>query len=147
MAMLPDVFIPEETEDASFEIIPACWIEAEIVKSTIETTKDKKGKYISLKYVITEEGKYEGRMIFPNLNIVNASDVAVRIGKSDLKKICAAVGLDPSVELEDTEDLHNIPHMIKLTVKAANSNWPEKNEVKDYKSIAEYDASLSGESE
>ena len=131
MALLPDVFTPENESANPFEPIPADWYLAEIIKSEIKTTNDKTGKYIALTFKITE-GEHEGRMLYSNLNIVNKSDVAVKIARADLKSICDSVGF--TGELEDTIDLHNLPLMIKVTVKPETPQWPAKNEVKAYRS-------------
>ncbi len=61
------------------------------------------------------DGEKVGRMIFTNLNWVNKSDVAVRIGKGDMKSIVIAVGLPGDYDLEDTDDLHTIPLKIKVS--------------------------------
>lgn len=134
MAMLPDVFTPETAEADPFAPIPSNWYEAEIVKSELKVTKNKDGKYISLACKILE-GDYAGRLIYTNLNIVNKSDIAVKIARADLKAICEAVGHQG--DLEDTEDLHNIPMAIKVSVKAETSQWPAKNEIKGYKEVSE----------
>lgn len=138
MALLPNVFVPEDAESAEFKTLPAGWYNAEIVKSEVKDTRDKTGKYIALKLRIVEDAEIdgktvasEGRFVFTNLNIVNKNETAVRLARSDLKNICAAVGQEG--ELEDTIDLHNIEMQIKLNVKAATSEWPEKNEVKGYR--------------
>lgn len=140
MALLPNVFVPEDAESMEFTTLPAGWYVAEIVKSELKDTKDRAGKYVALKFKILEDAeidgeevKSEGRFVFTNLNIVNKSETAVRLARSDLKAICEAVG--HTGELEDTVDLHNIELQIKLSVKAATSEWPEKNEVKGYKAI------------
>ncbi len=132
MALLPEVFIPEEAEDDPFAPIPAQWYEAEITKSELKVTKDKKGKYISLHFKVTD-GDHKNRMLFTNLNIINASEVAVKIARSDLKKICAAC--DHEGELEDTTDLHNIPMWVKASIKPETSQWPAKNELKDFRHL------------
>ena len=138
MALLPSVFVPEETEDMEFKPLKAGWYPAELVKSELKTTKDKKGKYLSFQFKIIEDAndeKSEGRFVFTNLNIVNKNETAVKIAHSDLKAICEAVGHEG--ELEDTVDLHNIPLMIKLSVKPETPQWPAKNEIKGFKA---YDA-------
>lgn len=129
MALLPEVFQPEEAEDDPFAPLDAGWYEGEIIKSELKVTRDKKGKYISLQFKILE-GDAKGRMVFTNLNIINASETAVRIARSDLKKICGAVAFEG--DLEDTTDLHNIPMGIKLSVKPETSQWPAKNEIKNF---------------
>ena len=138
MALLPSVFIPEENEDMEFKPLKGGWYPAELVKSELKTTKDKKGKYLSFQFKIIEDAndeKSEGRFVFTNLNIVNKNETAVKIAHSDLKAICEAVGHEG--ELEDTVDLHNIPLMIKLSVKPETPQWPAKNEIKGFKA---YDA-------
>ena len=138
MALLPSVFVPEETEDMEFKPLKAGWYPAELVKSELKTTKDKKGKYLSFQFKVTEDANdesSEGCFVFTNLNIVNANETAVKIAHSDLKAICEAVGHEG--ELEDTVDLHNIPLMIKVSYKPETPDWPAKNEIKGYKA---YDA-------
>jgi len=140
MALLPNVFVPEEAESMEFTVLPAGWYPAEIVKSELKDTKLKDGKYIALKFRITEdveidgeEVKSEGRFVFTNLNIINKNETAVRIAQSDLKSICEAIGFEG--ELEDTVDLHDQDMMIKLSVKPETSEWPAKNEIKGYKAV------------
>ena len=138
MALLPSVFVPEETEDMEFKPLKAGWYPAELVKSELKSTKDKKGKYLSFQFKVTEDANgesSEGRFVFTNLNIVNSNETAVKIAHSDLKAICEAVG--HKGELEDTVDLHNIPLMIKVSYKPETPDWPAKNEIKGYKA---YDA-------
>jgi len=134
MAELPSVFIPDEAEENPFAPIPAGWYVGEIVKSTLKTTKDKTGKYLELAFKITE-GEKIGRTLYTNLNLVNKSDMAVKIARSDLKSICKAVDLEG--DLEDSEDLHNIDIGIKVSVKAETVDWPAKNEIKGYKAASE----------
>lgn len=131
MAILPNVFVPDEAEDNPFAPIPADWYTGEIIKSELKDTKDGTGKYLALTFKVLE-GDHANRLIFTNLNLVNKSDVAVKIARSDLKAICGAVGLEG--ELEDTVDLHNQPMKIKVSVKPETAQWPAKNELKDFKS-------------
>lgn len=138
MALLPSVFVPEEAEDMEFKPLKAGWYPAELVKSELKSTKDKKGKYLSFQFKVTEDANdesSEGRFVFTNLNIVNSNETAVKIAHSDLKAICEAVGHEG--ELEDTVDLHNIPLMIKVSYKPETPDWPAKNEIKGFKA---YDA-------
>lgn len=134
MALLPSVFIPEENEDMEFKPLKGGWYPAELVKSELKTTKDKKGKYLSFQFKVIEDANNEsseGRFVFTNLNIVNTNETAVKIAHSDLKAICESVGHNG--ELEDTVDLHNIPLMIKVSYKPETPDWPAKNEIKGYK--------------
>lgn len=133
MAELPSIFRPDETHENPFAPIPAGWYLAEIVKTELKDTRDKAGKYISVAVKVIE-GEHEGRLVYTNLNIVNKSPQAVAIANADLKAICQAVGHED--ELEDTEDLHNIPMFVKVSLKPETPNWPAKNEIKGYRSEA-----------
>ena len=130
MALLPNVFVPDEAEENPFAPIAAGWYLGEIIKSELKDTKNKDGKYLALTFKVVE-GDHEGRLIFTNLNIVNKSDVAVKIARSDLKAICGAVGFEG--DLEDTVDLHNVPMMVKVSLKPETAQWPAKNELKNFK--------------
>ncbi len=129
MAMLPEVFNAEEAEDASFSVLPAGWYVASIIKSQLKDTSTG-GTMLALQYKIIE-GEYAKRIVFGNYNIVNKSDVAVRMAKSDLKKICAAMDIESIVE---TEDVLGGEMQIKLTTRAATAKYPETNDIKDYRS-------------
>ena len=130
MALLPEVFTPENEESNEFLPLPAGWYPAEIIKSELKETKNKDGKYLLFCFRIID-GEFKGRMVFTNLNIVNKNAVAVKMARGDLKAICDAVDLEG--ELEDTVDIHNKPMEIKLSVKPETSQWPAKNEIKGYR--------------
>jgi len=130
MALLPDIFIPDEVDDDPFAPIPANWYVSEIIKSELKDTNAKDGKYLAITFKVLE-GDHTGRFIFANLNLVNKSDVAVKIARSDLKAICKAVGHEG--ELEDSTDVHNIPLEVKVAIKEASAQWPAKNELKGYR--------------
>jgi hypothetical protein len=130
MAQLPSVFVTDDHEASSgFDPIPAGVYLAEIIKTQMKDTKDGTGKYLMVQFKIIE-GDYAKRFVFTNLNLVNKSSDAVKIANSELKSICNAVGYEG--ELEDSEDLHNIPLGIKVVIREATSKWPASNEVKRY---------------
>lgn len=128
MAMLPNVFNTSEVEEDEANLLPEGWYTAQIVKSEIKDTKSG-GKYISLHFKIVE-GDYAKRMVFANLNIVNANETTVKIAMQHLKKIATALGIE---EFEDTSELHGQDLQIRVKTQAATSNFPAKDDVKDFK--------------
>lgn len=140
MALLPDVFVPDEADDNPFATIKEPgWLPMEIIKSEYKKTNSGDGAYFSFHFKVTDDMDNSdniGKMFFANLNWVNNSDVAVKIGKADMKKICKAVGFDG--ELEDTTDLHNMPMMVYYTYKEGTAQWPDKNELKDFLSFEDF---------
>lgn len=130
MAMLPKVFNTSNVADEEATLLPEGWYTAQIVKSELKDTQSG-GKYISLHFKIVE-GDYAKRMVFANLNIVNANPTTVKIAEQHLKKICNALGLD---EIEDTSELHGQDLQIRVKTQAATSNFPAKDDVKDFKAV------------
>lgn len=128
MAMLPNVFTASNVEAEDNDLLPEGWYTAQIVKSEIKDTSTG-GKYLSFHFKIVE-GDHAKRMVFANLNIVNANPTTVKIANQHLKKICEALGLD---EVEDTAELHGQDLQIRVKTQAATSNYPAKSDVKDFK--------------
>jgi hypothetical protein len=128
MAMLPNVFNTSEVEEDEVNLLPEGWYTAQIVKSEIKDTKSG-GKYLSLHFKIVE-GDYAKRMVFANLNIVNANETTVKIAMQHLKKIATALGIE---EFQYTSELHGQDLQIRVKTQAATSNFPAKDDVKDFK--------------
>ena len=134
MAELPGVFNAKDNEKmTSFEPVPMAWYIAEVVKSEIKKNSAKTGSYINLQWKITE-GEHKGRIFWCLLNTVNPSAVAVEIAQKELASICEAMEIE---ELEDTEELHEIPVGVYLKIVPGSASWPPKNEAKEYKPASE----------
>ena len=129
MVMLPKVFNTSNVaDDEVIDLVPEGWYTAQITKSEIKDSSTG-GKYISLQFKIVE-GDYAKRVVFANLNIVNSNATTVKIAEQQLKKICTALGLE---EIEDTSELHNQDLQIQVKIQPATSNYPAKNDVKNFK--------------
>ena len=132
MSILPNAFDSNQHEDMSdFTPIPADKYTAQIVSSSVETTKDKKGKYVKLEFAILS-GEYKGRKIWTNLNIINANPQAVEIANKELATICRAVG---KVRVQDTQELHGIPLMLGVGIKPAKGDYAAGNKTTNYAPI------------
>ena len=138
MALLSETFVTEDAEDAGFEPAPAGWYIAQIVKSAIKTTSAGTGEYIKNEWKILEadDPKYVGKLFWQNLNIVNPSEMAVKIGKGQLKKLNEAMGIS---ELEDTDQLLGIPVKVFLKIKPGSGGYDDSNEVQKVKGLHEED--------
>ena len=130
---LPSAFNSNEHEDMNdFSIIPAAEYIAQVMKSEMcdckSTAKAPNGKYLKLTFKIIA-GKFKDRLLWTQLNLVNKNQQAVEIANKELATICKAVGL---VSISDSQELHGKPMKIKVSVKPAVANYPEKNEIKYY---------------
>lgn len=135
MAELPEVFQAkdEPTMDQGFETIPPSWQPAVIVKSNFEKANSGRGQYLKLAFKIIE-GQYKGRMVWAQLNLIHENDTTVQIAKRELSSICKALDLESVV---DSEELHGNPMQIKIAIQPGTAKWPEKNVIKNYRSIDE----------
>ncbi len=125
-------FNAEEVEpSSSFDPIPAGWYTAIISASELKATRDGYGEYLSLTLQVIE-GQYENRLVFARLNLKNANDKAVDIARKDLAAICRAVGV---MSPQASEELHDIPLMIKVKVRAASGDYEASNDIGGYKAV------------
>jgi hypothetical protein len=131
MAFLDEEFsvdsLPVGTNN--FEPLPEGWYNAAITGAEIKATKAGDGKFIACKYTITGP-THQGRVIFGNLNIKNASTKAEEIGRSQLGEIMRAIGL---VKVSDTDQLIGGNLGIKLTVRTGEYSG---NEIKGFKALS-----------
>lgn len=134
MALLKNTFQTEEVEDISFEPIPAGEYTLRVTKSEIKTTRAGNGEYISLQMEVMDEGPYNGRIVFENLNIVNPNEQAVKIARAALKQLCQAIGIS---ELEDTAELHGTPFRARLKITPARDGYDAGNAIAKYMSLDE----------
>ena len=125
-------FNAEEVEpSSSFDPIPAGWYQAIISNSEMKATRDGYGEYLSLTLQIID-GQYENRLVFARLNLKNANDKAVDIARKDLAAICRAVGV---MSPQASEELHDIPLMIKVKVRPASGDYEASNDIGGYKAV------------
>jgi hypothetical protein len=121
---------------SNFEPLPAGWYTAAITGAEIKATKAGDGKYIAAKYTITGP-THQGRVVFGNLNIKNASTKAEEIGRQQLGEIMRAIGL---AKVTDTDQLIGGNLQIKLEVKTGDYAG---NEIKGYKAIGSAPAAVA----
>ena len=117
--------------NTSYEPIPAGWYTAIISSSEMKATRDGYGEYLSLTLQVIE-GQYENRLVFARLNLKNANEKAVDIARKDLAAICRAVGV---MSPQGSEQLHDIPLMIKVKVRPASGDYEASNDIGGYKAV------------
>jgi hypothetical protein len=134
MAFIGETFDVNELPQSTggiYDPLPSGWYFATIAKAELTPTKDGSGQYIKLRYDITGPS-HQGRVVFGNLNIKNASAKAEEIGRQQLGEVMRAIGL---AKVTDTDQLIGGSLQIKLDVRAATEQYAAQNEVKGFKSI------------
>lgn len=113
----------------SFDPIPAGWYNAIIDDTEMKPTRDGSGQYLQIRFSVID-GEYANRKVFTRLNLKNNNPVAQEIAYKDLSAICRAVNV---IRVEDTQQLHGIPLMVKVKIRPAQGEWEASNEVSGYK--------------
>ncbi len=113
------------------EVIPADWYVLLITASELSPTKDKDGAYLNLTAEVGA-GPYKGRKQFLRFNVQNSNAQAVEIAYRDLSALCHATGV---LNVQDTQQLHNIPFEAKIIVRAAEGKYPETNDVRGFRAM------------
>lgn len=139
MAFLDQAFdvsdLPVST--GSYDPVPEGNYDATISQAELKTTNDGSGQYIKLRLDITGPS-HQGRVIFSNLNIKNASAKAEEIGRQQLGEIMRAIGI---AKVQDTDQLIGGSVNIKVTIRAARTDektgkaYAAGNEVKGFRAI------------
>ena len=133
MAQLPASFNPEGREGVgSFDALDGGDYIAHIVKSAMKENKKKTGSYLELMWEILA-GEKAKRKIWTRLNLVNPNEVAVEIANKHLTSICEATGTPGPIS--DSSVLHGKPIQIRVKKTEATSEFPEGNDITNYKPI------------
>ena len=126
-----DVNTLPEGNGGNYDPLPPGWYTANITQAELKTTAAGDGQYIKLRYDITGPS-HQGRVVFGNLNIKNASAKAEEIGRQQLGELMRSIGL---AKVTDTDQLIGGVLQIKLDVRAATEQYSAQNEVKGFKAI------------
>ena len=122
----------------SFEPIPAGNYDATITQAELKNTYDGTGEYIKLRLDVTGP-THEGRVIFANLNIKNATLKAEEIGRQQLGEIMRAIGLG---QVSETDQWVGGRVSIKVTIRPPRTDertgktYGASNEVRGYRAIS-----------
>lgn len=120
-------FNAAEVQPASFDALPAGTYEAVVSNSESRPMKSGNGMGFNFEFEILS-GNFKGRKVFVWITFEHrTSQQAQQIGREQLSALCRAVGV---TQLNDTNQLHNLPLMIVLGI---DKNDPTRNVVKAYK--------------
>lgn len=121
-------FDANTVEPADFSALPAGDYSVLISSSEWKPAKSG-GQYLSLTLQVLE-GPHAGRFLWHNLNLNHSNAQASEIAQRELSAICRAVG---RMTIEDSAQLHDIPMIVKVAYIPPKDQWPEKNQIKQWK--------------
>jgi hypothetical protein len=98
------------------------------IASELKPTKNGSGEYLQITFEVLE-GAGKGRKIWDRLNIRNSNKTAEEIAQRQLSALCHAVGV---IQLNDSEQLHNLPVALDIGVEEGRDGYGPQNRVKGY---------------
>ncbi|MCR9090864.1 MAG: DUF669 domain-containing protein [Proteobacteria bacterium] len=107
---------------------------AQIAWSEFKTTKRGDGQYLELEFEVLEPEEFAGRKFWDRLNLDNPNAKAVEIAERTLSSICRAAGV---MQVEDSEQLHDIPMVVKLDIEGPDEQNRVNQRVKGYKAAGD----------
>lgn len=112
------------TPMVTLDPVPENWYKVVIAKSNMKKTKDETGMMLALECSIIE-GQYQGRVVYWNLNLFNASQQASEIAAKQLSAISHVTGVYDVADVggpdNSTPMIHNIPFLAHVVVSPGNS--------------------------
>ncbi|WP_288076446.1 DUF669 domain-containing protein [Pseudomonas sp.] len=114
----------------AYDVLPRGKYLAMVVDSTVKPTKNGSGEYLQLTFEIID-GQGKGRKVFERLNFRNSNKTAEEIAQRALSALCRCVGVN---DLNDSEQLHNIPVTIDVAVEDGKGDYGPQNRIKGYES-------------
>jgi len=120
----------ELPESQSFEPLPPGVYNLKITEASLKDTKSGTGQYLSMRLDVTGP-THQGRCLFDNLNIRNASAKAEEIARQKLGELMRAIGL---ASVSDTDQL--VGRDVAAQVKTEKSEeYGDKSIISHYKAI------------
>jgi len=118
----------DELPDNELTVVPAGWYAATIAEAEVKTSKRGDGQYLSIRYTILGP-THQGRSVYGNITLRNASETATRIGRVQLKELMGAIGL---AQLADTDQLVGTTLQVRVAVRD-DSQYGQSNDVRGWK--------------
>jgi len=125
---LDEIIRFDELPDNELAVVPAGWYTATIAEAEVKTSKRGDGQYLSIRYTILGP-THQGRSVYGNVTLRNASETATRIGRAQLKELMGAAGL---TQLSDTDQLVGVTLQVRVTIRD-DPQYGQSNEVKGWK--------------
>ena len=133
MSMLPFQFNARQVAPSTGigDPLPTGYYIVAVTKSELKPTKDGTGQMIAMEFTVLD-GEHKGRKVFTNFNIQNQNAKTVEIAFKDFSALCHATGV---MDVQQTEQLHNIPLKIRVKVRPADGQYEASNDITQYKNV------------
>lgn len=113
---------------AAYDVLPKGKYLCMAVASELKATKQGNGEYLQITFEVID-GQFKGRKLFERLNIRNANKTAEDIAQRALSALCHSVGV---MQLSDSDQLHNIPVTLDVSIEDGRDGYDAQNRIKGY---------------
>lgn len=117
---------------STFELLEPGWYKAIMSASEVKPTKSGNGEYLRCEFQIIE-GVKKNFKVWANLNLWNENEAARNIAFGELGSMASACGI--TGHLQDSQQLHNIPLMIRIKHTKPQEGYEPQNAISGYKKI------------
>lgn len=92
-------FDPATVSDAQeFSLLPPGIYRAMVNATALKSNKNSDGSHVAVEFGVVE-GPFKGRKLWHNFNVSNPNETAQNIGRSQMKRFLAAIGVTTAVDL------------------------------------------------
>lgn len=112
----------------NYELLPKGDYLCMAIASELKPNSKRTGDYLQITFEVLD-GPCKGRKIWDRLNIRNANKTAEKIAMEQLNGLCMATNV---LHLQDSDQLHNIPVVLKVDIEAGRDGYDDQNRVKGY---------------
>ena len=112
----------------NYELLPKGDYLCMAIASELKPNSKRTGDYLQITFEVLD-GPCKGRKIWDRLNIRNANKTAEKIAMEALNALCMATGV---LHLQDSDQLHNLPVVLKVDIEAGRDGYDDQNRVKGY---------------
>lgn len=130
MALLSPEITQEIMETKAFSVVPRGMYLLQVTKADVAQTKSKTGLMVKVEFDILGPA-YQGRKLFANFNIRNASSIAEQIGKQQLKSLLTAGHVQEP--FRDTDQLLGAVVLGNVQIDKGDDQYDESNVIKSFK--------------
>lgn len=120
-----------EVPESEYSALPEGDYVVVMTASDKKLNKEGTSHYLETVYEVID-GDYKGRKVWERYNLWHAKPNVANIARRDIKKLAQCAGF--TVQPNDSNELHNIPLILRLTVflDTYNGKQEEKNKIADY---------------
>lgn len=115
----------------NYELLPKGDYLCMAIASELKPNSKRTGDYLQITFEVLD-GPCKGRKIWDRLNIRNANKTAEKIAMEQLNALCMATGV---LHLQDSDQLHNLPVVLKVDIEAGRDGYDDQNRVKGYAAV------------